>query len=83
MQPKSLGLKRLGLFGTRFTMQGHFYPKVFSKAEIALVIPQLDDQAYIHDKYMNELVKGIVSPVTRVKLLADCRPIKSAGSGSG
>jgi aspartate racemase len=66
---KKLGLKKLGLLGTRFTMQGHFYPRVFSKAGIALVIPQLDDQAYIHDKYMNELVKGIVSPVTRVKLL--------------
>ena len=51
-------------------MQGQFYPKVFSKAEIALVIPKLDDQAYIHDKYMNELVKGIVSPATRTKLLA-------------
>ena len=67
---KKLGLKKLGLFGTRFTMQGHFYPKVFSRAEIALAIPKLDDQVYIHDKYMNELVKGIVSPVTRARLLA-------------
>jgi len=67
---KKLSLKKLGLFGTRFTMQGRFYPKVFSKAEIALVLPDLDEQAYIHDKYMNELVKGIVSPVTRLKLLA-------------
>ena len=67
---RKLGLKRLALFGTRFTMQGQFYPKVFSRAEIALVIPKPDDQAYIHDKYMNELVKGIVSPATRVGLLA-------------
>ena len=59
---KKLGLKRLGLFGTRFTMQGQFYPKVFSKTEIALVIPKLDDQAYIHDKYMNELVKASSLP---------------------
>jgi len=32
---KALGLKRLGLFGTRFTMQGGFYPDVFSKEGIA------------------------------------------------
>jgi aspartate racemase len=67
---RASGLKRLGLFGTRFTMQGKFYPKVFSRAGIALVIPGLEQQAYIHDKYMNELVNGIVSPTTRAGLVA-------------
>jgi aspartate racemase len=67
---KSLGLKRLGLFGTRFTMQGEFYPHVFSKTEIALLMPQADEQAYIHEKYMGELVKGIILPDTRQRLLA-------------
>lgn len=28
---KSLGLERIGLFGTRFTMAGRFYAEVFSK----------------------------------------------------
>jgi aspartate racemase len=67
---KALGLKRLGLFGTRFTMQGKFYPQVFSPAEIALMAPQPREQAYIHDKYLNELVKGIILPPTRQHLLA-------------
>ena len=63
------GLKRLGLLGTRFTMQGKFYPSVFSSAQIALVMPQPDEQIYIHEKYMNELVKGIILPETRQGLL--------------
>ena len=67
---RALGLKRLGLFGTRFTMQGKFYPHVFSPAQIALVVPQADEQTYIHDKYMSELVKGIILPETRQGLLA-------------
>ncbi len=67
---KASGLKRLALFGTRFTMQGKFYPQVFSPAQIALVTPALDEQSYIHDKYMNELVKGIFLPETRQGLLA-------------
>lgn len=67
---KEQGLKKLGLFGTRFTMQGKFYPEVFSKAGIELVVPEADDQDYIHDKYMNELVPGIFLPETREKLLA-------------
>jgi aspartate racemase len=67
---KALGLKKPGLFGTRFTMQGEFYPQVFSREAIALIVPQPAEQAYIHDKYMNELVKGIILPETRRRLLA-------------
>ncbi|MGH8750734.1 MAG: aspartate/glutamate racemase family protein [Burkholderiales bacterium] len=66
----ALGLKKVGLFGTRFTMQGRFYPEVFSRQGIALSVPTPDDQAYIHDKYMNELVQGIFLPETRERLLA-------------
>ena len=65
----ALGLKRLGLFGTRFTMQGEFYARVFSQEKIGLVVPQPQEQAYIHDRYMNELVKGIILPETRRQLL--------------
>ena len=66
---KAQKLKRLGLFGTRFTMQGDFYPKVFSREGIDLVVPDAKDQDYIHDKYMNELVPGIFLPETRAGLL--------------
>jgi aspartate racemase len=63
-------LKRLALFGTRFTMQGSFYPQVFSRDGIELVPPDPPDQNYIHDKYMNELVNGIFLPETQAGLLA-------------
>ena len=66
---KALKLSKLGLFGTRFTMQARFYPEVFSKAGMELVVPGLEEQSIIHDKYMNELVKGIFLPETREKLL--------------
>jgi aspartate racemase len=63
-------LKKLALFGTKFTMTGEFYPKVFSREGIALVQPDPADQDYIHDKYMNELVPGNFLPETRAGLLA-------------
>jgi aspartate racemase len=63
-------LKKLALFGTKFTMAGEFYPKVFSREGIALVQPDHADQEYIHDKYMNELVPGNFLPETRAGLLA-------------
>ncbi len=73
---KALRLKRLGLFGTRFTMQGRFYPDVFSKAGITLVAPEHDEQDYLHDKYMSELVNGIILPETREQLLAIVHRLK-------
>lgn len=69
-EAKALGLKRLGLFGTRFTMGGRFYPNVFNREGLALVVPGEDEQAFIHDRYMNELLKGVFLPETRERLLA-------------
>jgi aspartate racemase len=67
---KARGLKKLGLFGTRYTMKATFFPKVFSKAEIELVVPEPGDQDYIHEKYFDELVLGKFLPETRAGLLA-------------
>ncbi len=62
-------LKRVGLFGTRFTMQGTFYPDVFVREGIQLVVPEVEDQNYVHDKYMSELVNGVFLPETHEGLL--------------
>ncbi|HEY6119944.1 MAG TPA: amino acid racemase [Pyrinomonadaceae bacterium] len=71
---QEMGLKRVGLFGTRFTMQGQFYPKVFGQAKIELAVPTLDEQNYIHRKYMDELVNGIFLSDTHDEFLriAEC-----------
>src|SRR5438445_8224523 len=37
---KACGLKKLALFGTKFTMQADFYPKVFARESIELVVPE-------------------------------------------
>jgi aspartate racemase len=66
---QTLGLTRLGIFGTRFTMQGGFYHDVFSQAGITLVAPSEDERAYVHEKYVTELVNGITRPETRERLL--------------
>ena len=70
-------LKRVGLFGTRFTMQGGFYQKVFEREGIDVAIPEADDQKFIHDTYLNELVNGIVRPETRGRYIAIARGMKS------
>jgi aspartate racemase len=70
-------LKRVGLFGTRFTMQGGFYQKVFAREGIEVAIPEASDQTFIHDTYLNELVNGVVRPETRERYIAIARKMKS------
>jgi aspartate racemase len=67
---RAAGLKRVGLLGTRFTMQARFYPDVFGREGIAVVVPSLDDQDYVHERYMGELVPGVFRDETRAGLLA-------------
>jgi aspartate racemase len=67
---QTMGLNNLGLFGTRFTMHGSFYQSVFARSDIKIVSPNESEQAYIHERYMSELVNGIFLPETRERLLA-------------
>jgi len=67
---KERKMKRLALFGTRYTMQATFYSKVFSREGIDLIVPESKDQDYIHEKYFSELVPGNFLPETRAGLLA-------------
>jgi aspartate racemase len=74
---KSLGIKRVALFGTRYTMQAPFYPKVFSRTDIKLVTPNEEEQAYIHEKYFGELLKDTFLPETRARFLAIADEMKA------
>ena len=74
---QTLGFKSVGLFGTRYTMQAPFYPKVFSKTDIKLVTPNNEEQEYIHEKYFGELLKDVFLPETRAKFLAIADEMKA------
>jgi aspartate racemase len=74
---QKLGLKSVGLFGTRYTMEAPFYPKVFSRTDIKLVTPNAEEQDYIHEKYFGELLKDTFLPETRAKFLAIADEMKT------
>lgn len=72
------GLRRVGLFGTRFTMQASFYPAVFAARGIEIVAATADEQELIHTRYMNELVLGQLLQTTREELLAIVDRLRTA-----
>jgi aspartate racemase len=58
-------------------MQGSFYPDVFAKEGIAIVVPSAEEQELINQKYFGELVKGILLPETRDQLLAIAAEVRA------
>jgi len=69
VEAKKRGIDRVGLLGTRFTMQASFYPDVFSRQGVAVVMPHEEEQAYIHEKYVGELLRDRFLSETRERLL--------------
>ena len=72
----SKGYKKVGLFGTGFTMKGGFYNEVFAESGIKVFIPDEEDRTYIHNKYMDELVKGIIKESTKQELINISKRLK-------
>jgi aspartate racemase len=79
----SLGLKTVGLFGTRFTMEAPFYPDVFGKVGIKVAIPTADEREYIHLKYMGELLNNNFLSETREKVLSIVDEMKTRDGVEG
>jgi aspartate racemase len=62
---RGLGLASLGLLGTRFTMEGGFYPAVFARSGLRVAVPNERDRAWVHEVYVGELVHGQFREETR------------------
>jgi aspartate racemase len=73
------GLRRLGLLGTRFTMQARFYPEAFEAHGLEIAVPEKDDLEYVHEKYVGELVDGRFLDETRAGLVAVMDRLRARG----
>jgi aspartate racemase len=74
---KALGLKKLGLFGTGFTMRASFYPEEFERAGMVLVRPKQPEQEFIHRKYIDELLNNRFLAETRTAMLGMAQRMKN------
>jgi aspartate racemase len=74
------GLRTVGLLGTRYTMQGRFYPDVFARRGIKILAPSPDDRTYVHDRYMGELIVDEFTDETRRGVLAVIDRLREAGA---
>jgi aspartate racemase len=62
------GMKRVGLLGTKFTMEQDFYKMVLKERfNIDVVIPDKQDREIIHEVIYTELCKGIIAENSKIK----------------
>jgi aspartate racemase len=64
------GLRRLVLLGTRFTMEAAFYPEVCGRQGVVVIVPPAADRAWIHERYVGELLQGDFREDTRQRMTA-------------
>ncbi|MCP1229132.1 aspartate/glutamate racemase family protein [Acetobacter fabarum] len=62
---KKRGFKKLGLLGTRFTMEEDFFKKPFRDAGMEIVTPDGCDFDFVVSKISEELEHGLVKPETQ------------------
>lgn len=64
-EARSRGLRRVGLLGTGFTMEAGFYPDVFGRMGIEVRVPGAAARAWLHERYLGELLGGVFRDETR------------------
>lgn len=64
-----LGLQKVALLGTKYTMQMNFYKDKLAEKNIEVVIPDKKDIEYINNSIYAEFGKGIFLPETRTEYL--------------
>jgi len=65
------GVSKVGLLGTRFTMEQTFYKgRLTETFGIDVVVPSKDDQTIIHDIIYNELCLGVIRSASKDRYLA-------------
>jgi len=61
-------IKKVGLLGTKFTMEQDFYKKVLKeKFNIEVLIPEENEREIIHNVIYNELCNGIINEGSKEK----------------
>ena len=64
------GMKKVGLIGTKFTMEQDFYKKVLrEKCDVEVVIPDENEREIIHKIIYHELCEGIINEASKEKYI--------------
>ena len=73
-------LKKVGLLGTRYTMQMDFYKAKLAEKNISVLIPNDDDIEFINHAIYEEMGKGIFLPERKQRILQIIHQLQQQGA---
>jgi aspartate racemase len=78
---KKMGIKKVGLLGTKFTMEQDFYKKrIEEKFNIEVIIPNEVERQTVHNIIYKELVIGKISQSSKQNYVNIINNLKSSGA---
>lgn len=78
---KAAGISRIGLLGTRFTMEQDFYKgRLADRHGLSVFVPDEEDRETIHRVIYDELCLGVVKEESRQRFVAIINRLVAAGA---
>jgi aspartate racemase len=76
-----LGLKKIGLLGTRFTMEEDFYTgRLINKYGLEVIIPDSPEREIVHRVIYDELCLGIINPTSKAQYISIMKQLVKCGA---
>lgn len=73
-------LDKIGLLGTKQTMEMDFYKSRLKERDIDVLIPELSDREFIQMTISDELLKGVFSDASRQRFVEICEELYERGA---
>ncbi len=78
---KAQGLHRVGLLGTKFTMEGEFYRgRLETRHGLEVLVPEAREREIVHRIIYDELVLGEIKPASRKQYQTIIEKLTTAGA---
>ena len=78
---KGMGLSKIGLLGTKFTMEEDFYKgRLEEKYNLEILIPGREGREVVHRVIYDELVLGVIDPASKEKYLTIVEDLVCGGA---
>ena len=77
---KKQKLSKIGLLGTRFTMEMDFYTRRLKEQGIESIVPEKPERDFIHNVIMNELLKEEFKQESKLKFLKIISDLEKNGA---
>lgn len=73
-------ITKVGLLGTKYTMELEFYRDCLAQHKISTIVPDAPDRAYINAAIYNEMGKGVFLPETKAIFIDIIRKLQDEGA---